>query len=107
MTHPRSDGGFRPLLDRDSLCAGDSAAPNRRGMIGHNTGETLSKIGMVGMKGEKRHDRPGEVFDVNLLSLLPSLGIGFFAFCKALGGLLSFEFGPNPSVGSCRCPHAP
>jgi len=106
VTHPRNDGGFGPLLDRDSFCSGDGAATNRGGMIGHNTSKPLSKIGMVGMKGEKRHDRPCEVFDLNLSGLFPSLGIGDFAFCKALGGSLGFEFGLNPLNRCCRCPHS-
>ncbi len=106
MTHPRNDGGFGSLLDRDSFCSCHGPATNRGGVIGHNTSKPLSKIGMVGMEGEKRHDRSGEVFDVDLLGLLPSLGIGFFAFCKALRGSLGFEFGLNPLDGRCRCPHA-
>ena len=107
MAHPSNDGGFGPLLDRNSFRSGDGATSDRRCMIGHNTSETLRKIGVVGVKAKKRHDGPGEVFNVNLLGLLPSLGIGFFAFGKALGGSLGFEFDLNPLNGRCRCPHAP
>lgn len=62
---------------------------------------------MVGMKGKERQHGSREVFDVSLLGLLTSLGIGFFAFGKALGGSLGFEFGPNLFDGRCRCPDSP
>lgn len=106
MPHPSDDGGFGTLLNRNSLCTGDGAASDWRGMIGNHLGEPLGKIGMAGMRGEEAHHGSREVFDVNLLGLLPSLGVGFFAFCKTLGGSLGFEFALNSFNGRSRCPHA-
>ena len=76
-------------------------------MIGHNTSEPVSKISVIGMKGQERHDRPGEVFDINLLDLFTSLGIGLLALGEALSGSLDFEFSTNAVDGCCRCPHTP
>ena len=68
-------------------------------MIGHDTSEPVSKIRIAGMEGEERHDGTGEVFDVKLLGLFPSFGIGLFALGEALGGSLGFEVGLNPLDG--------
>ena len=78
MPHPRNDGGFRSLFNRNSFRPCNRTTSNWRGMIGYDTSEPLSKIGVVGVEGEECYDSSGEVFDVNLLGLFTSLGIGFF-----------------------------
>lgn len=107
MPHPGNHGSFSPLSDRNTFCPSDSAAPNRRGMIGNGLGKPLGEVSMVGMEGKERQHGFCEVFDVSLLDLLTSLGIGFFAFGEAFGGSLGFEFGTNPVDGRSWCPDAP
>lgn len=55
MPHPSDYGSFGTLLDRDSFCPSDRAAANRRGMIGHGTGEALGEIGVLTMEGKESH----------------------------------------------------
>ena len=107
VSHPRNDGGFGTLFDRDSFCPGDGAASDRGGMIGDRTGQLVGKIGMCRMKGEELHHRPVEVFDVFGLGFVPASGIGLFPFGVALGGSFGFEFGTNLVDGGCRRPNAP
>jgi len=84
-----------------------ATVPLPTGVVSHNSGESYGEIGVVGMKGKKRHDGPREIFGINLLGFFPSLGIGFLLLGEALSGSLGFEFGPNPHDGRCRCPNAP
>ena len=95
------------LLDRDALGPGDRAAPDRRGMIGDGTGQPVGEVGVSGMEGQERHDRPVEVLDVLGLGLLTASGVGLLLLGEALGGSLGFEFGTNPVDGRRRCPNAP
>jgi hypothetical protein len=90
MPHPGDDGGLRPLFDGDSLGSSDRAAADGRGVIGNRLGEPLGEFGVARMKGEETDHGPGEVFDVCLLRLFPSLGIGFPAFGEARSGSLGF-----------------
>ena len=107
VPHPRNDGGFSPFLDRDAFRAGDGSTSHRCRVIGHNTSEAVSNLGVAGMKGKERQDRSREVFDVLRLNRFTSFGIGDFSLGKALCGSFGFEFGPNPFNRRRRCPHAP
>ena len=107
VPHPCDDGGFSPLLNRDAFRAGHGATSNRRRMIGYGTSETVSKLGVVGMKGKKRQDRSREVFDVLRLDRSTAFGIGHFSLGEALRRSFHFEFSSNPLNRGCRCPHAP
>ncbi len=72
MPHPGDHGGFRPLLDRDSLRSGDRPAADRRGMLGDRSCEALRQIGVALMEGEERQHRPLEALDVPGLGRLPA-----------------------------------
>ena len=107
VPHPCNDGGFGTLFDGDSLCPGDGAAADRRGVIGHRTGKPVGEVSVCRMEGQELQHRSVEVLDVFGLSLVPASGIGLFAFGVPLGGSLGFEFGTNLVDGRCRCPNAP
>ncbi len=106
VPHPSDHRRLGPLLDRDAFRAGDGAAAHRRGMFGDGFGQPLCEIGVIGMEVKKCHDGPEEILDVNLLGLLPPLGIRLFAFGVGFGGAFDFEFGANPFDRVCRCPDA-
>ena len=74
MTHPGDHGGLGPLLDRDSFRPGDRPAADRRGVLGDGTGQPVGEVGVAGVEGEERHDRPVEVLDVLGLGLLTTPG---------------------------------
>ena len=83
MAHPGDDGSLGPLLDRDAFRPGDGAAANRRGVIGHGLGQPVGEIGVIGMKGQERHDRPQEILDVLGLGLITASGVGFLLLGEA------------------------
>lgn len=61
-------------------------------MICDGLGKPLGEVRVDRVKGEKRQHGFREVFDIRLLDLLTSPGIGFLAFRKTLRGSLGFEF---------------
>lgn len=61
MPHPGDHGGLGPLLDRDAPRPGDRAAADGRGVLGDGTGQPVGQIGMLGVEGQERQDRPMEV----------------------------------------------
>ncbi len=73
-------------------------------MIGNRTGQPTGEIIVCRMEGQKRHDRPVEIFDVFGLGFIPASGIGIFAFRVSLGGSLGFEIDTNLVDGGSRCP---
>ena len=95
MTQPSDHRCLGTLLDRNPFGAGDRAAADRGGMVGHGNGEPLSKIGMVRVKCQEGDHGPVEVLDVLGLNLLTAFGVGFFSFSEAFCGSLSFEIGTN------------
>jgi hypothetical protein len=107
VPHPCNDGSFRSVLNWDAFGPSYGSASNGRGVIGHNTSQSLSQGGMGGIKGKELHDSPGEILSINCLDFISSLCIGLFAFGEALGGSLGFEFGLYPVNRGCRRPHAP
>ena len=76
MPHPGNGGGFRSLLNRDTLCSGDRATADRRGMIGDCSCHSVGKIGVFLVKAEERDHRTQKVFHVLGLGFVAGSGIG-------------------------------
>jgi hypothetical protein len=79
VAHPGDHGGLGPLLDRDTLRAGDDTAPDQRGVGGHGPCQAVGEGSVAGMEGQERQHRPEEVFNVPGLSLVPAAGVGLLA----------------------------
>ena len=107
VAHPGDHGGFGSLLDRDTHCPRHGTTADWRGMVGHGSCQAVGKLIVVRVKGQERHDRPEEVFDVLGLSLLTTASVGFPLLGVALRGTLGFEFGTDAVEGRRRCPTRP
>ncbi len=105
MTHPGDDGGFGPLLDRNAFGSRHRPATDRSGMIRHGSCQTVGKIRVDGMEGQKTHDRTIEILDILGLDLVTSLSSRLFPFCVLFRGSLGIEFRPNAINVGRRCPH--
>jgi hypothetical protein len=104
VSHPGNDRSFGPLLDWDALRSGDSAAPNRRGVIRHGFGQPVGEISVHWVKGEGRQDRSQEIFDVFSLVLIPASEICFLLPCELFRRSLGFEVATNLVNRRRRCP---
>jgi hypothetical protein len=65
--------------------------PLPTGVSGHSTGQPIGKIGVRGMEGQERDDRPQETFKVLGMRLFTATGIGFLLLCETLGGSLGVQ----------------
>jgi hypothetical protein len=63
----------------DALRPGHSAAPYRRGVVGHGPCQAVGKLGVARVKRQERHHRREEVLDVLGLGLVAAAGVGLLA----------------------------
>lgn len=74
MPKPSNHRCLGSLLDRDSFGAGNRPAANRRGVVSHDTGEPLSKIGVVRVR--KDNKSPEKLVFHQKHASLPVRGVG-------------------------------
>jgi len=53
-------------------------------MIGHGTGESVGKVGVLWVESQERNHGSKKVFNVFGLSFVPASGVSLFAFSIAL-----------------------
>ena len=87
MTHPGNDSSLGSLLDGNAFSSRHCPASDRSGVIGHGSCQTVGKLGVVWMEGQKSDHCPQEVLDVFGLDLFTSLSSRLFSFSELFCGL--------------------
>ena len=106
VPHPGNDSGLGSLLNGNAFGSRHRPTTDRRGVIGHRSCQTVGKLGVVWMEGQKSDHCPQEVLDVFGLDLFTSLSSRLFPFGKLFCRSLCVEFSPNSINGDSRCPHS-
>ena len=60
-------------------------------MICDSTGQAVGEISVISMKGQERHDRSVEIFNILGLGLLSTANVGFLLLGETFGGSLGGE----------------